>query len=269
MQIKVTISDKCGAHCTTCPQWSVTPRQLMTPAFYAKVLDAIWPHCHSLCVNGSGDYLSQPNHQEYSDVLAERMPRGGIFANVTTVGGWTGTTPRITASAIYCSLNATTPAEYDQHVGVAGGLEKVVDNFRALIATHGNIEVHSLKWEGNPHPEENLLRFFGDTHARIRISEKVENQLTCAKHVGIGELAIARIPCDYLNGLTVLPDGRVRMCVHDWSSTVILGDVWDIPACLEKREPLRQQHREGIYPGVCASCNYNVDECPPIYYIKG
>jgi hypothetical protein len=266
MRAKLTISDRCGAFCTTCPQWQTRPQNLMTPQFLRRVLDALWPHIDCLHVNGTGDYLSQPNHQEYSDILAEYWHKGGVYIEITTAGAFAGELPRITASAIICSLNATTPEMFDKHIGIAGGLTRVVKNIRGIIATHGAVEIHSLKWAGNPNPEEALLNFFGDTHARIRISEKVENQRTIA--LGLPDLQIARVPCDYLDMIIVNSAGEVRQCAHDWNNLSVFGNVFNLDACTTQRDVIRDQHKAGVYPGICAACNYNIAQWPAIYYIK-
>jgi hypothetical protein len=258
---KITVVDDCGAHCTTCPNWKISPKQRMTPEFFGQALDTLWPYIYCLCVNGTGDYLSLPNHQVYSDILAERFNKGGVTVYVTTVGGFIGDTPRISASAICCSLNATTPETFAKHIGVSGGLDRVVTNIRAIIATHPEVEIHSLVWEGNPHPHEALLNFFGDTHARIRISEKVENQCTSI-------VTAPRQYCDYLDMLMVTSDGTIRSCCHDWQNSCIFGTIADIPAAIQQREQKQIQHRAGVWDGICKQCNYNISNIPPIYYIK-
>lgn len=202
------------------------------------------------------------NHQQYSNVLADRMQRGGQFVSVTTACGFHGR-PQIWASVIVCSINAVTPEEFDQHIGIAGGLDRVVENIRWILAEHGTVEIHSLQWEGNPDPDERLLELFGDSHARIRVSEKVENQ--CGV---LGAGPHDRIPCDYLNGITISPDGRLRQCAHDFFSTEILGHYEDIPAALVRRDVIRNHHRQKQYYGICENCNYNTATPGKIRWIK-
>lgn len=233
----------------------------MTPEFFGRVLDALWGKCWALAVNGAGDYLTLPNHQEFSDVLAERHRHAGQGVTVITNGGYTGDVPRITCNELHISLNATTPEDFDTYIGIPGGLYASVDRIRALIAGHGNVEIHSLKWEHNLKPALPLLRFFGDTHAKIRISGKVENQCR-------GQCTEARVPCDYLAGVTVTPDGRLRQCVHDWDETTVFGDVFNLDEGLARRDAMRQRHEAGEFPGVCDNCNYPLKNPPAIYYIK-
>lgn len=260
--VKITVTDQCGARCTTCPQWQVSPRQTMTPSFFRDVLEQVMGRARQIVINGTGDYLSLANHQKYSDVLRD-VSNGSSETFVVTNGGFTThEVPRIWAAHINCSLNAVDDRLFEQHIGIAGGLQRVVRNIRSIIDNHGYVEVHSLVWEHNPDPGPKLLSWFGDTHARIRLSEKVDNQ--CTGTVVDQE----RVPCDYLDGLTILPDGKVRQCAHDWANTRVWGSIFNLDACLAARDVVREQHASGDFTGICATCNYNVADHGRIYWLK-
>lgn len=259
--IKIAITDHCGARCATCLQHAVSPRQTMSLELWKRVLEATWNRARHLFINSTGDYLTLPNHQEYSDVLADFVRgRGNQEVSVTTNAGFYGQ-PRIWCSVLTCSLNAVDADAFDRHIGIEGGLSRVVDNILYMIQEHGHVEVHSLKWDGNPDPDQRLLELFGHTRARIRVSEKVENQ--CQTPV-----TGARVPCDYVDGITIEPDGRVKRCAHDWGKTSIWGTIDNLDACMAAREMVRQQHARGEFTGVCADCNYNLARPGRLYYLK-
>lgn len=258
--VKLNITDICGARCATCLQHRVKDKSTMSPDYLRHVLEVVGPRCRHLFVNGTGDYLSLPNHQEYSDVIGELFRAGTLpETSITTVCGFTGE-PHIWASVINCSFNAVTPEAFDKYLHVQGGFDKVVSNIRLIAETHGAVQIHALKWKHNPDPEPVLLELFGDTPARIRVSEKVENQC-------LTPVAADRVPCDYLDGITVDPDGRIRRCSHDFFRSSIFGHIDDLDAALEAREVVRQQHHRGEFTGICENCNYNVREHGAIYWI--
>jgi len=259
--VKLNITDKCGARCATCLQHQVTPQKTMTPDYLRTVLLQVGSICRHLFINGTGDYLSLPNHQEYSDVIAEYFQAGKLpETSITTNAGYYDR-PRIWASMIVCSLNAVTEETFDRHIGIEGGLHRVVANIKQLAADHGAVQVHSLKWEGNPDPDEALLQLFDGVPVSIRVSEKVENQ--CQSLV-TGD----RVPCEYLQGLTVQPDGSIRRCSHDFFASSLFGHIDDIETAIEKRDQIMEQHRQGIFPGICENCNFNIAEHGGIYWIK-
>lgn len=234
----------------------------MSPEFLGRILDALWGRCAGIVVNGSGDYTSLDDHQAYSDVIADRWRRGGQIISIVTNGGFVGDVPRFGCSHVDVSLNATTPEAFDRYIGLPGGLWATVDRIRALVRSHGSIDVHSLEWEGNPTPAPALLRYFGDLpNCRLRVSQKVDNQ-------GRFPVTAPRRPCDYLAGITVLPDGRLRRCIHDWGNTSILGTVWDLDAALAARDALLADQAAGVFAGCCDWCNYPLAVPPAIYYVK-
>ncbi|MBS3821602.1 MAG: hypothetical protein KGY81_07560, partial [Phycisphaerae bacterium] len=78
-----------------------------------------------------------------------------------------------------------------------------------------------------------------------------------------------RVPCDYLDGLTINPDGSIRLCAHDFFTQQRLGHVYDLDGAIAERNRIRDQHRRGEFLGLCANCNYNIARRGRIYYITG
>jgi hypothetical protein len=259
--VKLNITDVCEARCSTCLQHRVKDKKTMSPDMLRHVLEVIGDRCRTLFVNGTGDYLSLPNHQDYSDVIAEKFRAGELpETSITTVCGFEGQ-PRIWASIIICSFNCVTQETFDRYLHVRGGFARVVENIRLLASTHGAIQIHSLQWKHNPDPDQTLLDLFGDLPCSIRVSEKVENQ--CLTPVDED-----RVPCDYLDGITINADGSLRRCSHDFFSTSLFGHIDDLEAALEQREVVRQEHQRGEFTGICENCNYNIREHGRIYWIK-
>jgi len=260
MIAKISVTDVCGAHCTTCLQHLVEPQHTMTPLQLYRTLQVLLTYCGKFIINATGDYLMLPDNQDYSDAIGEFQNRHKPFVSITTNAGFTGK-PGIHASEIICSLNALDAKNFDRYIGLEIGLDRVVENIRWIAGKYGCVEIHSLKWQANPDPDKELLRLFGDLPCRIRISEKVENQFR-------SEVTEPRAPCDYLTMLTVDPQGRIKLCPHDFFGKVILGTVTNVPGALRAQALARQAHDQLDFGGICGRCNYNVTSPGKVYYIK-
>ena len=265
---KIAITDHCGATCTLCPQHTVTPQRTMSPDMFNDVLHVVWKQCKELFINSTGDYLSLPNHQEYSDILARHMRwAGGPTVSVTTNGNF-HSRPHIHTHVLVCSLNAVEPEAFEKHIGIQGGLDRVVENIRQLCRDHGYVEIHSVKWAGNPHPERRLLELFGDTQAYIRICEEPSNQMEIVTDGAQADVTRKRAPCSYLTGTTITPAGDVKRCAHDFFDADILGHYAELDAALDRRDKIMAQHQAGQYLGVCSRCDFNLAQPVTFNWIK-
>lgn len=226
----------------------------------AVVLRALASYADKYIINATGDYLMLPNHQEYSDMLGTFFNQFRPYLSVTTNAGFKGQ-PKLNCSEVTCSLNALDAESFDKYIGLEIGFKGVVENIRYLASTHGYVEVHSLRWEGNPDPEKPLLALFGDTKVRIRISEKVENQF-------VSDVVEPRKYCEYLDMIVVNPIGQVKLCAHDFWNRTLFGTVGDIKRALANKEPVQERHRRGDFEGLCAKCNFNLVTPGRVYYIQ-
>ena len=233
MAAKITITDVCGAACVTCLQNLVRPQRTMSVDMLVQVLDAVASRVDHVFINSTGDYLHLPNASEYTSVLHRfvelnpQTPR----VSITTNGGFDGQ-PDLSFADVVVSFNCVTADAYQTYIGL--DMAKVINNIRYLASTCEGMEIHSLAWPMNLSPDQRLLELFGDLPVRIRVSHKVDNQ-------GLWQVQQERVPCDYLDAIVINPDGAVRLCSHDFDSTVILGTVFDLDAVKSGQSTFRRR----------------------------
>lgn len=261
-EAKLSVTDLCGATCSTCRQHMVEPKCTMSPKLLREVIIRLEPYCASMIINSTGDYLMLSNYADYNEVLAGIKDQyEDLYLSVITNAGFDGR-PEIPADRIVCSLNAVTPEAFRKHVGLQCGLAGVVDNVRSLAGRYRNVELHSLIHPGNPAPRERLLELFGDVPVSIRISDKVDNH-------GRGATPDERRPCDYLKFLTVDPQMRIKLCNHDFDGQYVLGTVDEPDAAIDALRGRWSEHEGGVFEGLCADCNFNRTGGYEIKYIQG
>lgn len=256
MEVKLAITDICGAQCATCLQYRRPVKHTMSVEQVAKVLDIITPYTTHLFVNSVGDFLWLPNAQEYADLLGE-WQKTGIYVSITTNCGWVGQ-PKLSCSVIVCSLNAI----FEKCKSLLGlDFDRIVHNVRYLASTHGHVEVHVLRWGHNLVSDTDLLRLFDSCHVKIRVSEKCENQ-----GMGHRQLQKEKNVCDYLQKIVIGADGTIELCAHDFFRQHPLGHINQLEDALRTQERIRKEWMTGNMPALCQWCNYTVPA--HIYYIK-
>lgn len=255
MKVGLTITNYCGAKCFTCVNHLVRPIKIMKPEWLETILAKLNGHVTHLFVNSVGDFLHLPDCEKYIEIINRFYEKTGIRLSITTNCAWPvlnrNKIKNINASVIVCSFNSH-PSRYKQLLGM--DFTHVYSNILWVIETFGVVEIHVLKHCLNEIKDEELIRLFRQKkEVPIRISEKVENQ--CLGHTINDRMKY----CDYVEGITIEPDGYVKACPHDWFSTTVYGNLLDEPleAILGKRNINKEKMGRGEFIAtICKYCNY-------------
>lgn len=222
----------------------------------------------SIFVNSTGDFLSLPDYIWYANYIENNQKKR---VSITTNGRNLEYVPKCDTFVI--SFNGCDKETYEYTTG--NDFEEIVANIKAsypqLKAKPKRAELHVLVWEGNPDPEEKIMRLFGDFPGNIRLSYKYDNQFSTDY-----TLADYKVPtreaCDYLEKIVVYPTGDVILCSHDFEGNVQWGNLIhdSVSKCFFNTERAEKMflHKLGKYCGLCADCNYNTTARGRIVYIK-
>lgn len=268
MEAKISITSGCNARCATCPVWKHKPYTMRLADF--KV---VWGKlCTSnlvdrIMLNNTGDLYTIPNHIEYLQYIEDHINKPVLM---TTNGELMDYVPAIDTLVI--SFNGGTKETYEATTGLP--FESTVENIRAHYKALGKVrvaEIHCLMWTGNAGTEDALLRLWDDFPGRIRVSYKYDNQMSVDRTIAAYKTT-ERVPCDYLDKISVAPTGKVISCAHDFGFITDFGDLitGSVQQTMDNYMRRRKQaaHKAGEYLGICEKCNYNTPLGDRIRYIK-
>ncbi|MHA1369111.1 MAG: radical SAM/SPASM domain-containing protein [Promethearchaeota archaeon] len=269
LDARISITTRCNAKCVTCPVWKYKSEDMAYDKFVELInkLDKS-PLINRIMLNNTGDMYNHPNCSEmfqFLRVFDRHKPL--IF---TTNAGLMDEVPPV--DFLIISFNGGTKETYEKTTGLSWDdvkrrIRDRYPNLRKLPA----VEMHCLIYDGNAGTEDMLLKEWQDFPGRIRVSYKYDNQMR--KDRTLSEYRIKRrIPCDYLEMLSIMPSGRVISCAHDFKQVTDFGNVFEEsieelvhhPSRIKKR----QEHREGRYTGLCEKCNYNTPLKGRVKYLK-
>lgn len=264
---KVTITTRCGAKCKTCPCHALAQHRTMSFPTFHRVLNWIEylaQPADTIFLNGVGDVMCLLDAPKY---LA-RIAACPLNTSLTTNGLFLNMLPKVRSLVI--SFNGGT---LEAHHAVTGlDSARVLANIQRLypdmLGKH--VEIHCLICKLNEGTEGNLLKLFEGFPGRIRVSYKCENQ-------GGDDLTVEskrkpnRIPCDYLENVTIDANGFMLQCPHDFEARSNLGfaqGTLDEVMHNPERVRLRKEHCAGVYTGLCERCNYNIPNVDQTVYLK-
>lgn len=267
MDAKLSITTRCNATCKTCPVWQYKGSDMTFDNFVIMwdKLNAS-PFVDKILLNSTGDMYIHSDRKRIFNYIEENKNR---YVTMTTNASDMDRVPKINEMII--SFNGTDKESYEYTTGldfdkVVGNIKKYHDQIMGL----DNAEIHCLIWDGNKDAENKILEIFDFWKGRIRISFKYDNQFKEDKTLDRFK-ADHRIPCDYLSNLTIMPNGDVISCAHDFKGENVFNNILDndINNENEKRVSMWSEHIAGIYTGLCEKCNYNTPiEDGKIFYIK-
>lgn len=274
MTVKISITTACGARCKTCPVWTKPPETMSVETF-RRLWDQVnaWPDVSKIFINSTGDINALENKREYLEILESNAGPGRIPVSVTMNGIGFDYVPRV--DTLILSFNGSNKENYERTTGL--DFDQVVANIKAAYPAIAERtiyrEINYLVWKGNAGGEEEFLELWKDFPGMLRIGYKVENQF--GEYMGSDERFNdkKRIPCDYLEGITIAPNCQVIRCAHDFDFSTSWGHAIDDPIekILTNKDRLEviDAHAQGVYPGICESCNYNVSTAGKYYYKRG
>jgi len=271
MTVKISITTECGAKCKTCPVWQKKKETMSVDTFrllWARVNS--WPGISKIFINSTGDVNSLPNKREYFNIIEKLQ---GPPVSITMNGRGFDYVPRV--DTLIFSFNGSNKDNYEHTTGL--DFEETVRNIKSkyqeIRERTKYREVNYLVWRENAGGESEFLDLWRDFPGILRIGYKCENQF--GEYFGAvpGMEDEERIPCDYLEGITIAPNCQVIRCAHDFDFSTSWGNALEDPIGKILANPDRikliEAHNQGDYPGLCESCNYNVSTAGKFFYTKG
>lgn len=268
MEAKVSLTTKCNARCKTCPVWTI-PGQTMTLEVWQKVWQRLMdePGIVNVMLNNTGDIYCEPNHAEYLKLVHRQRDK---YVMITTNALQLDMVPDVDEFII--SFNGGNQKAYEATVGA--GFHETVQNIRKhydALAKVPNAQLHCLIWEGNQGSERDLTELWRDFPGKVRLSYKYDNQMREDRTLDKFKVT-RRIGCDYLGKLSIMPDGKIISCAHDFHATTDFGnwltDSWgDIVNNAARREKIKE-HQRSEWTGICEKCNYNTPSSGRVFYVK-
>ncbi len=268
MDAKLSLTTKCNARCATCPVWKYHGEDMPLEKFFDlwRMLNES-DYVTRILLNNTGDLYNHPDHVEILKIVEANKRKHVIM---TTNAGLMDYVPAI--DVLIISFNGGTKEAYERTTGLD------FDDVQANIRLHYDelrkipvLEMHCLIWDGNEGTENALLETWRDFPGRIRVSYKYDNQME-EDHTLQGYRIAERIPCDYLGMISILPNGDVVSCAHDFEGKNKFGNVFDlgVSGVVEnnKRTSMMRDHLHGNFSGICEKCNYNTPIGNRIKYLK-
>ncbi len=268
MDAKISLTTKCNAKCRTCPVWQ-KPGETISFERFKELWDRMMlaPMVNRVLLNNTGDLYNIPDNMRYLLYIEQHRYK---FTVMTTNAQLMGYVPSI--DHLIISFNGGNKKTYEHTTGLP--FDEVVQTIKRkypLFSRVGQVELHCLIWDGNEGSEADLQELWADFPGRVRLSYKYDNQMK-EDHTLKQYQRKDRIPCDYLDMLSIHPDGKVISCAHDFDAVTDFGNVFSDPIALTGMHPERirkkQEHLDGIYSGICEKCNYNTPDEGKIVYIK-
>ena len=245
---KITLTNRCNARCKSCLTPQLKEHGSMPPKELHRVLaDTVAGY---VSFNNIGEVFTNP---ELVSALASELPelrKRGIRTGITTNGLLSTPLP---VDDYVVSFNGWGKQSYEDMTGLP--FEDVVANIRKLAKVQQGLQIHYLSVDGEAEHEMMFVNLFKDLKVPLRISRKVENQFGL-----LDRPQEKRIPCDYLDMKCINWNGDTILCAHDFRGEVVLTD--------ELRARLKQEHKQGIFTGLCEKCNYNTKTEGKIFYAK-
>lgn len=260
MVAKIAVTTHCNGRCKTCPVGFLESRYGETMPFDKFVL--LWdilmasPRVGQILLNGTGELYVLPDHVRYLQHVEQHKQKPVILQTNAELLDYV---PMV--DTIVISYNGGNKDAYEYTTGMSH--DQMVHNVRRhypQLALVPDLQLHTLICEHNANSEGELLTTWSDFPGRIRISYKCENQLGrdwTLPAYRTGE----RVFCDYLDGLSIWPDGTVISCAHDMTRQTVWGNIFEdgVEGVLQHPDRLQKQreHVAGQWTGLCEHCNYN------------
>lgn len=266
MDAKLSLTTHCNARCKTCPVWEYTGKHIDVDSFkllWTKLM--LSDKVHRILLNNTGDMYIHPHRKELFDYMSSHKHKPIIM---TTNAAAMDSVPAV--DLLIISFNGGTKETYEFTTGLP--FDKTVARIKSFYPQLKNVycELHCLMWEGNEGTEDNLKELWQDFPGRVRLSYKYDNQMKEDKTISKYKRE-TRVYCDYLDMLSILPDGQVVTCAHDFAGETNLGnaltDQIDDIIFNQMRIKKQREHRDGNFSGLCADCNYNTGVDGKIVYL--
>lgn len=260
MDAKVAVTTHCNGRCKTCPVGFLEQRYGETMPFERFV--ALWeilmasPRIGRVILNGTGELYTIPDHVRYLQHVEHHATKPVILQTNAELLDYV---PMVDVLVI--SYNGGNKAAYEATTGMSH--DRMTQNVRRhypQLAQIPDLQLHVLICEFNADSEADILTTWADFPGKIRVSYKYDNQMTTDRTLPAYRTT-QRVYCDYLDGLSIWPDGTIISCAHDVRRQTVWGNIFTdgIEAVLQHPSRLqkRLEHLCGQWTGLCERCNYN------------
>lgn len=257
---KVAVTTHCNGRCKTCPVGFLEHQygETMPLDRFVMLWDMLMasPRIGRVILNGTGELYTIPDHVRYLQYVEQHKSKPVILQ---TNGELLDYVPAV--DTIVISYNGGNKAAYESTTGMSHDqmVRNVTEHYPQL-AHIPDLQLHVLMCEFNAESETDLLTTWRGFPGRIRISYKCDNQMSKDRTLPAYRQADRHF-CDYLDGLSIWPDGTVISCAHDMTKRTSWGNIFDlgIEGVLQHSDRLqkRWEHMTGRWTGLCERCNYN------------
>lgn len=271
MDVKIAITTHCNARCQTCPVGFLEDRFGLDMPFnrFTELWDMLMssPRVGRIILNNTGDMYVLEDHRRYFRYIEEHLHRPTIMQ---TNAELMDDVPRI--HGIMISYNGGDRDSYEFTTGMSHDLTVgAVKQHYPELARIPDLQLHVLMCEFNAEAERFILDTWADFPGRIRISYKYDNQMKKDRTLTPFRRE-ERVFCDYLDMLNIWPNGDIISCAHDFQHETSWGNIFDLGVegvlANEERQRKRWEHRQGVWTGLCAKCNYNTPIAGKLRYMK-
>lgn len=268
---KIAVTTHCNGRCKTCPVGFLAAQYGETMPFdhFTRLWDLLMasPRIGTVLLNATGELYTLPDHVRYlQHVEAYKAKRVFLQTNAERLDY----VPHV--DGIVISYNGGNKESYEATAGMSH------DRMTAAVRAHypelskiPDLQLHVLICDFNAGSEADILTTWADFPGRIRVSYKYDNQFT-ADHTLPQYRSDSRVFCDYLDGLSIWPDGTVISCAHDMRRQTNWGNLFTdgIEGVLRHPDRLakRTEHLNGEWKGLCERCNYNTPIGNRLRYLR-
>lgn len=260
IDVKLAVTTQCNGRCKTCPVGFLSGQYGETMPFdrFTTLWDMLMaaPRVGRIVLNGTGELYTLPDRVRYLQYVEQHKRKPVVLQ---TNGELLDYVPAV--DTIVISYNGGNKAAYEFTTGMSHDvMVRNVTRHYPQLAQIPDLQLHVLICEFNAESEADIRQTWQDFPGRIRVSYKCENQMRTDRTLPAYRVT-DRIFCDYLDGLSIWPDGTVISCAHDMTKQTAWGNVFDdgIEGVLQHPDRLqvRMEHARGQWNGLCGPCNYN------------
>ncbi len=257
---KIAVTTHCNGRCKTCPVGFLSERYGETMPFerFVTLWDALMaaPRIGRIVLSGTGELYTIPDHVRYLQYVEHHRHKPVVLQ---TNGELLDYVPMVETLVI--SYNGGNQDAYEYTTGMSHTrMVEAVTRQYPQLSQIPDLQLHVLMCAFNVDSEADILTTWREFPGRIRVSYKYDNQMTTDRTLPAYRVT-ERVFCDYLDGLSIWPDGTVIRCAHDMTKQTAWGNVFDdgVEAVLQHPDRLqtRQEHLAGQWTGLCERCNYN------------
>jgi molybdenum cofactor biosynthesis enzyme MoaA len=264
--VAVETTSFCSARCVFCPNDSLKRgKRHMADELFESIIE----QCREFALPAiepfiQGDPFSDPKILSRLEMIHRRLPRTKLRLYTN---GYNLTPERADAIAdcnidhLFVSLNTTDPERYKAVMGLK--LERTLANLRYLTApsrarkvarqiTVRMVRVHDTSLE----EQEKFLALCKELEVKPFISG-----LFNYKGDIQSDLPVPNYPCEHMDRLDILSDGKVTLCCMDQDGEFAWGDVTTTPILEVYRGAVASKYREMHWSGrrkeihPCDTCN--------------